>query len=142
MKAIAQRCSWTRRARRISVSPPSTNSSWRRSGLFCVGWYDGAGSASGGMTLPSSERRARSQKGKNMPASTAEKRASFKTLHEQGCFVLPNPWDVGSARALQNIGFKAIASTSAGYAWSIGRPDNHVTLEQVLEHLTALCDAV
>jgi 2-methylisocitrate lyase-like PEP mutase family enzyme len=77
-----------------------------------------------------------------MPASTAEKRASFKTLHQQGCFVLPNPWDVGSARALQNMGFKAVASTSAGYAWSIGRPDNRVTLEQVLEHLTALCEAV
>jgi 2-methylisocitrate lyase-like PEP mutase family enzyme len=77
-----------------------------------------------------------------MPVSTAEKRASFRRLHEAGCFVLPNPWDVGGARALQTMGFKAIASTSAGYAWSIGRPDNRVSVEEVLEHLTALCGAV
>jgi 2-methylisocitrate lyase-like PEP mutase family enzyme len=77
-----------------------------------------------------------------MPVSTAEKRASFKKLHETGCFVLPNPWDVGSALALQKLGFKAIASTSAGYAWSIGRPDNRVSVENVLEHLTELCSAV
>jgi 2-methylisocitrate lyase-like PEP mutase family enzyme len=77
-----------------------------------------------------------------MPLSTAEKRASFRALHETGCFVLPNPWDVGGARALQAMGFKAIASTSAGYAWSIGRSDNRVTLENALEHLTALCGAV
>jgi 2-methylisocitrate lyase-like PEP mutase family enzyme len=77
-----------------------------------------------------------------MPVSTAEKRAEFRRLHETGCFVLPNPWDVGGARALQTMGFKAIASTSAGYAWSIGRPDNRVTVEDVLEHLTALCGAV
>jgi 2-methylisocitrate lyase-like PEP mutase family enzyme len=77
-----------------------------------------------------------------MPVSTAEKRANFKQLHAAGCFVLPNPWDVGGARALQTMGFKAIASTSAGYAWSIGRPDNRVTIENVLEHLTALCGAV
>jgi methylisocitrate lyase len=63
-------------------------------------------------------------------------------MHEAGCFVLPNPYDVGSARALQNLGFKAVASTSAGFAWSIGRPDNRVTLEDVLQHLTALCGAV
>jgi 2-methylisocitrate lyase-like PEP mutase family enzyme len=77
-----------------------------------------------------------------MTRSTAEKRAGFRGLHETGCFVLPNPWDVGSARALQAMGFKAIASTSAGFAWSIGRPDNRVTLDDVLEHLTALCNAV
>ncbi|HEY0567601.1 MAG TPA: isocitrate lyase/phosphoenolpyruvate mutase family protein, partial [Xanthobacteraceae bacterium] len=66
----------------------------------------------------------------------------FRKMHETGCFVLPNPYDVGSARALQHLGFKAIASTSAGYAWSIGRADNRVTLEDVLQHLTALCGAV
>src|ERR1700761_9257256 len=77
-----------------------------------------------------------------MPASTAEKRANFRRMHESGCFVLPNPWDVGSARALQHMGYKAVASTSAGYAWSIGKPDNGVTVEDVLEHLTALCKAV
>src|SRR5881396_3698012 len=77
-----------------------------------------------------------------MPATTAEKRATFRKLHEAGCFVLPNPWDVGSAKALQHLGFKAIASTSAGFAWSVGKADNRVTLDEVCEHLTALCTAV
>jgi 2-methylisocitrate lyase-like PEP mutase family enzyme len=77
-----------------------------------------------------------------MPATPAEKRAAFRKLHEAGCFVLPNPFDVGSALALQHIGFKAMASTSAGFAWSIGKADNRVTLEDVLAHLTALCAAV
>ncbi len=77
-----------------------------------------------------------------MPATTADKRATFRKLHEAGCFVIPNPWDVGSAKALQRLGFKAIASTSAGFAWSIGKADNHVTLDEVCEHLTALCTAV
>jgi 2-methylisocitrate lyase-like PEP mutase family enzyme len=77
-----------------------------------------------------------------MPATPAEKRIAFRKLHEAGCFVLPNPFDVGSARALQHLGFKAIASTSAGFAWSIGKSDNRVTLEEVLAHLTSLCAAV
>src|SRR5712672_1209007 len=77
-----------------------------------------------------------------MPATTADKRALFRKLHEAGCFVLPNPWDAGSAKALQQLGFKAIASTSAGFAWSIGKADNRVTLDEVCEHLTALCTAV
>jgi 2-methylisocitrate lyase-like PEP mutase family enzyme len=77
-----------------------------------------------------------------MPVTTADKRAAFRKLHESGCFVLPNPYDVGSAKALQHLGFKAIASSSAGFAWTIGKADNRVTLEQVLEHLTALCGAV
>ena len=74
--------------------------------------------------------------------TTADKRATFKKMHESGCFVLPNPFDVGSARALQHIGFKAIASTSAGFAWTIGKADNRVTLDEVCDHLTALCAAV
>jgi 2-methylisocitrate lyase-like PEP mutase family enzyme len=77
-----------------------------------------------------------------MPVSTTDKRATFRKMHESGCFALPNPYDVGSARALQSLGFKAIASTSAGFAWSIGKADNRVTLEDVLQHLTALCGAV
>jgi 2-methylisocitrate lyase-like PEP mutase family enzyme len=77
-----------------------------------------------------------------MPATTADKRATFRKLHEAGCFVLPNPWDVGSAKALQCLGFKAVASTSAGFAWSIGKADNRVTLDEVCEHLTALCSAL
>jgi 2-methylisocitrate lyase-like PEP mutase family enzyme len=77
-----------------------------------------------------------------MPLTTGEKRATFRKMHETGCFVLPNPYDIGSAIALQHLGFKAIASTSAGFAWSIGKADNRVTLDDVLQHLTALCKAV
>src|ERR1700733_10351275 len=77
-----------------------------------------------------------------MSITTADKRATFRKLHETGCFVLPNPWDVGSAKALAHLGFKAVAPTSAGFAWSIGKADNRVTLEDVLAHLTALCEAV
>jgi 2-methylisocitrate lyase-like PEP mutase family enzyme len=77
-----------------------------------------------------------------MTITTADKRAAFRKMHDSGCFVLPNPWDIGSARALAHIGFKAIASTSAGFAWSIGKADNRVTLEEVCEHLTELCAAV
>ena len=77
-----------------------------------------------------------------MAITTAEKRATFRKMHETGCFVLPNPWDIGSARALAHIGFKAIASTSAGFAWSIGKADNRVTLDEVCEHLAELCGAV
>jgi 2-methylisocitrate lyase-like PEP mutase family enzyme len=77
-----------------------------------------------------------------MTMSTADKRAAFRKLHQQGCFVIPNPWDVGSARYLQHAGFKALASTSSGYAWSTGRADNHVSCDDVIDHLTILCAAV
>jgi 2-methylisocitrate lyase-like PEP mutase family enzyme len=73
----------------------------------------------------------------NMP-TVAEKRANFHALHQSGCFVIPNPWDVASARWLQGMGFKALASTSAGFAWSKCLPDNAVTREMVLEHLREL----
>jgi 2-methylisocitrate lyase-like PEP mutase family enzyme len=71
-----------------------------------------------------------------------EKRARFRALHQEGCFIIPNPWDRGSARLLQHMGFAALASTSSGHAWSIGRPDYAVTLDDVLRHLSALCGAV
>src|SRR6476661_8844871 len=77
-----------------------------------------------------------------MARTAAEKRATFRALHERGCFVLPNPWDVGSARLLQHLGFAALASTSSGYAWTTGRPDYAVTRDDVLAHLTSLCGAV
>jgi 2-methylisocitrate lyase-like PEP mutase family enzyme len=77
-----------------------------------------------------------------MPVTLADKRATFRKLHESGCFVLPNPFDVGSAKALAQMGFKALASTSAGFAWTIGKADNGVTLDEVCSHLTALCAAV
>ena len=70
---------------------------------------------------------------------TAEKRAAFRKLHEEGCFIMPNAWDVGSARILESVGFKAVASTSAGFSWTLGRQDNHVTLDDVLAHLKAMC---
>ena len=66
----------------------------------------------------------------------------FRRLHESGCFVIPNPWDVGSARVLEQLGFKALATTSAGFAWSIGRPDNGVTLDDALAHFRAIAAAV
>jgi 2-methylisocitrate lyase-like PEP mutase family enzyme len=64
----------------------------------------------------------------------------FRQLHATGCFVMPNPWDVGSARVLAGLGFKALATTSAGFAWSVGRYDNGVTLEQA--HLAAMAAAL
>ena len=73
--------------------------------------------------------------------TTPDKRAAFHALHQSGCFTLPNPWDAGSAKYLQSMGFKALASTSAGLAWSIGKPDNQVTRDEVLSHLKSLCDA-
>ena len=66
---------------------------------------------------------------------TAARTEAFHRLHAEGCFVLPNPWDVGSARLLEQLGFSALATTSAGLAWSLGRPDNGVTLDEVLAHL-------
>ena len=70
------------------------------------------------------------------------RRAEFRRLHETGCFVMPNPWDVGSARALESLGFPALATTSAGFAWTRGRPDNGVHLEDMLEHLAAIAEGV
>jgi 2-methylisocitrate lyase-like PEP mutase family enzyme len=68
--------------------------------------------------------------------------AAFHRLHSSGCFVMPNPWDVGSARALERFGFPALATTSAGLAWTLGRADNHITLDQTLEHLRVVAAAV
>lgn len=68
--------------------------------------------------------------------------AAFHRLHSTGCFVMPNPWDVGTARALEQFGFKALATTSAGLAWTLGRADNDVSLDQTLEHLRAVVSAV
>lgn len=70
--------------------------------------------------------------------STSAKRRVFRQLHESGCFTLPNPWDVGSALFLQSLGFKALATSSAGFAWSRGRADGALSREQVLAHLKEL----
>ncbi|MBX3589319.1 MAG: isocitrate lyase/phosphoenolpyruvate mutase family protein [Burkholderiaceae bacterium] len=71
----------------------------------------------------------------------ADKRRAFHRLHESGCFVIPNPWDVGSALYLQRLGFKALATTSSGFAWSRGRPDGASSREQVLAHLREIVAA-
>ncbi|HET6563724.1 MAG TPA: isocitrate lyase/phosphoenolpyruvate mutase family protein [Marmoricola sp.] len=68
--------------------------------------------------------------------------AAFHSLHESGCFVIPNPWDVGSARALEQLGFPSLATTSAGFAWTQGVADNGVGVDQVLDHLRAVAGAV
>src|SRR5438045_760718 len=77
-----------------------------------------------------------------MPVTTADKRAAFRKLHESGCFIIPNPFDVGSAKALQHLGFKALASTSAGFAWTLAKADNKVTVDDVCSHLAAISAAV
>jgi len=66
----------------------------------------------------------------------------FWKLHQSGCFVIPNPWDLGSARVLAQLGFKALATTSSGFAWTRGRPDNGVPLEEVLAHLRTIAEGV
>jgi 2-methylisocitrate lyase-like PEP mutase family enzyme len=74
--------------------------------------------------------------------SQVEKVAAFHALHAEGCFVMPNPWDVGTAVALEQLGFEALATTSAGHAWSLARPDNGVFRNESLEHLRLIAGAV
>src|ERR1700704_2591353 len=73
--------------------------------------------------------------------SIEEKRAEFRKLHERGCFAIPNPWDIGRARYLQQLGFKAIATTSAGFAFSRGLPDGAVGRDLMLAHIRELVEA-
>ncbi len=73
--------------------------------------------------------------------SVADKRHTFRQLHESGCFAIPNPWDLGSARFLQGLGFKALATTSSGFAWSRGEPDGATSRKSVLAHLAELVAA-
>lgn len=68
--------------------------------------------------------------------------AAFHRLHSSGCFVMPNPWDAGSARALAQLGFQALATTSAGLAWTLGRADTNATLDETLAHLRVIAEAV
>ncbi len=77
---------------------------------------------------------------RSMP-TIAEKRRTFRTLHARGCFVIPNPWDVGTARYLQHLGYKALASTSAGFAFAEGFADNAITRDMALAHLRELVAA-
>ena len=68
--------------------------------------------------------------------------AAFRRLHSSDCFVMPNPWDAGSARALEQMGFAALATTSSGCAWTLARADNHLTRDESLEHLRVVANAV
>jgi 2-methylisocitrate lyase-like PEP mutase family enzyme len=72
----------------------------------------------------------------------SDPRRVFRQLHESGCFLIPNPWDLGSARLLVQLGMPALATTSAGFAWSLGRPDNQVSLAEALTHFQALVQTV
>jgi 2-methylisocitrate lyase-like PEP mutase family enzyme len=74
-------------------------------------------------------------------ATVAEKREQFRRMHETGCFVLPNPWDIGTTRYLQQLGFKAVATTSAGAAWSLGCADGETTLDAMLDHIHMIAEA-
>jgi len=74
--------------------------------------------------------------------SQAEKAATFRALHERdGAFIIPNPWDAGTARLLAHLGFEALATTSAGYAFSIGQRDNTVGRDAMLEHVQSIVEA-
>ncbi|MCQ4297557.1 isocitrate lyase/phosphoenolpyruvate mutase family protein [Pseudomonas stutzeri] len=73
--------------------------------------------------------------------SVSQKRAAFRALHHSGCFVLPNPWDAGSAAVLAGLGFKALATTSSGYAWSCGRADGQMSRDRVLDHMRDMVQA-
>ena len=73
--------------------------------------------------------------------TVAARRAAFQALHREGCFVLPNPWDIGSAKYLERIGFNALATTSAGFAFSQGLADGSVGLEAMLAHIEEMVNA-
>jgi 2-methylisocitrate lyase-like PEP mutase family enzyme len=75
------------------------------------------------------------------PSAIAARRRAFRDLHASGCFVIPNPWDAGSARYLASLGFKALASTSSGFAWSRARADGSMSRDAVLAHLREIVSA-
>src|SRR5947209_6336598 len=139
MKATGRGCAPIRKAWPISISPRRTSSSSLRSGRSCArSWHEASGRT--GVAFLST-RRQQTLRGAPM-LTPADKRAAFRKLHESGCFIIPNPFDVGSAKALQHLGFKALTSTSAGFAWSIGQADNRFTVDAVCTHLTAVSAAV
>jgi 2-methylisocitrate lyase-like PEP mutase family enzyme len=76
-----------------------------------------------------------------VPPTQQERAAAFRSLHAGEPFVIPNPWDAGSARVLENLGFQALATTSSGFAFTLGRRDGQVTLDEVVAHVRALCGA-
>jgi 2-methylisocitrate lyase-like PEP mutase family enzyme len=76
-----------------------------------------------------------------MISSQTSLAAKFRSLHESGCFVLPNPWDIGTAIYLERLGFKALATTSAGFAFSRGKPDGGVSRDEMLAHIHEIVEA-
>jgi 2-methylisocitrate lyase-like PEP mutase family enzyme len=76
-----------------------------------------------------------------MPVTQQERAQTFRSLHEGEPFLIPNPWDAGSARVMESLGFKALATTSSGFAFTLGRADGQVTLDEVGEHVRVLCEA-
>src|ERR1700679_1892094 len=76
-----------------------------------------------------------------MRVEVKAKQAIFREMHRVGCFVLPNPWDVGSVRRLERLGFKALATTSSGFAWSMGRDDGEMSRDEVLSHMRVISEA-
>src|SRR5437016_10778797 len=76
-----------------------------------------------------------------MTSSQTSLAAKFRALHESGCFVLPNPWDIGTAIYLEHLGFKALATTSAGFAFSRGKPDGGVPRDEMLAHIREIVEA-
>ena len=70
-----------------------------------------------------------------------ERRADFRALHAGGCFLIPNPWDIGGAVRLQKLGFKALASSSAAAAWALGKEDYEITIDEIIAHLEMLTGA-
>jgi 2-methylisocitrate lyase-like PEP mutase family enzyme len=79
-----------------------------------------------------------SRGGSDLSSSQQQKAAEFRVLHEGEAFVIPNPWDAGSARVFEALGFKALATTSSGFAFTLGRPDGGVTLDELVEHVIAV----
>src|ERR1700681_4938766 len=141
MRPIARGCAPTGTAWPISISPRKTSSSSPKSEHFCGRSLLERSSGVADRGSLSSARTGKTGR-ETMPVTTADKRATFRKMHESGCFIIPNPYDAGSARALQHLGFKALASTSAGFAWTIGKADNRVTVDEVCDHLSAICAAV
>lgn len=76
-----------------------------------------------------------------MPDDYTERRARFRALHSEGCFIIPNAWDCGSAKYFESAGFEAVASTSSGCAWPLGQADNTMTLDETIAHLQSLVQA-
>jgi 2-methylisocitrate lyase-like PEP mutase family enzyme len=76
-----------------------------------------------------------------MKVTVEEKRRRFRELHQAGCFVIPNPWDIGSAKILEKLGFAALATSSAGSAWAVGKEDGELSVEEVLGHVRQICGA-